>query len=77
MSDESEDAITLEIKIGSSWRRWSGECYKVVGFTNQVNSKKYPLTVVYKNDDGEMWSRAFEGWDTKFGEVDVEDNNGS
>jgi len=50
-------------KIGSRWKHKSGKIHEVVVVSNLKATKSdYPITVVYKDDDGDVWSRTLEKW---------------
>lgn len=50
-------------KIGSKWKHKSGKIYEVVTVSNLKATKSdYPITVVYKDDNEDIWSRTLEKW---------------
>jgi hypothetical protein len=58
---------TPEIK--SKWRHTNGIKYKVILITNEADTEKYPLTVVYKGKNGKIWSRPLSDWYRSFTEI--------
>ena len=61
--------------INSKWRHYNGNIYTVIELTNlhSENFDKYPITVVYKGENGKIWSRPLSDWSrsfTKFKETD-------
>ena len=59
--------MTDDIKlpeIGSRWRHRNGNLYEVESITNISTERpeKYPVTVVYRGENGKLWSRAAADW---------------
>lgn len=55
--------------IPTKWSKWlhekSGKTYVVIQITNQnATDKRYPITIVYKDTIGNIWSRPFSDWYT-------------
>mgnify|MGYP000037034177 CR=1 FL=1 len=51
----------------SRWAHRNGIVYKVVALTNLPNDERYPLTVVYQNEQtGSLWSRRADDWHRSF-----------
>lgn len=63
-------------KIGSKWKHSNGCYYKVVFLTNEETkqSKKYPVTVVYKGENGKLWSRPLNDWYRSMTTIDPIEN---
>lgn len=64
---ESLDSIPSEkpeVTVGSRWLHRNGIPYEVVMFTNEHTEypDKYPVTVVYRGDNGKTWSRPLSDW---------------
>lgn len=52
---------------GSKWRHWRGGYYHVIAVTNtEAVRDVYPVTVVYEDDKGRVWSRPMSEWDKSF-----------
>lgn len=50
-------------QIGTQWKHKSGKLYEVVIVTNEQATKvDYPITVVYKDSEGYIWSRTLDKW---------------
>lgn len=48
---------------GSKWKHKSGTIYEVIIVANEKATKAdYPVTVVYKDIDGNIWARTLEKW---------------
>lgn len=62
-----EEIKTPEIK--SKWIHTNGIKYKVILITNETDTEKYPLTVVYKGKNGKVWSRPLNDWYRSFTEI--------
>lgn len=54
----------------SKWRHHSGKIYEVLVISN-VSAKKadYPVTVVYQDEAGEVWSRPLALWHDSMKEI--------
>lgn len=47
----------------TKWKHKSGTIYEVVIVANEKATKTdYPITVVYKDKEGNVWSRTLEKW---------------
>ena len=48
------------VQPGTRWRHHSGRCYRVLMLTNQHSQQpeKFPLTVVYMDENQKTWSRS-------------------
>ena len=55
--------------IKSKWKHYNGIEYKVIAIANGENTKKYPITVVYKGTNGKVWSRPLIDWHRSFTEI--------
>jgi hypothetical protein len=50
-------------EINSKWKHKSGKTYTVLMITNENATKQdYPITVVYKDNENNVWSRTLEKW---------------
>lgn len=51
-------------QIGSTWRHYNGNLYTVEGFTNENTERpeKYPVTILYRGENGHVWSRPLSRW---------------
>lgn len=50
-------------QIGTKWQHKSGTIYEVVIIANEKATKvEYPITVVYKDEKGNIWSRTLDKW---------------
>lgn len=48
---------------GTKWKHKSGKVYEVVIVANETATKSdYPITVVYKDTEGNIWARTLEKW---------------
>ena len=66
----------LEVKLHNmgkpqshtTWQHTNGNIYEVIGYTNMhsTNLTKYPLTIVYKGENGNIWSRPLSDWHRSF-----------
>ena len=58
------------IIVGSKWIHTNGNKYEVILLTNESSmNDKYPPTVVYKGENGEIWSRSFVDWGRSFTKI--------
>lgn len=48
--------------IGTKWRHANGNTYTVRMITNAPDDDRYPRTVVYQGQNGELWSRRSDDW---------------
>jgi len=57
------------VPIGSIWKHIkTGNKYTIIAITNVAadDEDKWPITVVYKDEKGEVWSRLFFAWANSF-----------
>jgi len=56
--------MEIEVKENSVWKHKNGNSYRVLFLTNEHTErpKIYPVTVVYKGCNGNVWSRPLSGW---------------
>ncbi len=57
-----QGAILYDIAPGSIWKHRNGNLYQVEFLTNLPNEERYPLTVVYRGENGIAWSRRADDW---------------
>lgn len=56
-----------ELEIGSKWTHRNGNKYEIILITNENSvNDKYPITVVYKGENGNIWSRLMSDWNRSF-----------
>jgi hypothetical protein len=48
--------------IGSAWQHTSGRTYFVLHIANIANDDRYPLTIVYRDGAGQVWTRLAVDW---------------
>lgn len=48
--------------IGSAWQHRSGRTYTVLHIANVPDNRDYPLTIVYRDTDGNVWARWADDW---------------
>lgn len=54
-------------KKGSKWKHYNGLVYEVEAITNQHSIRpEYPVTVVYRGANGNLWSRPLHDWYRSF-----------
>ena len=52
-----------EIKEGSVWRHTNGNLYTVLRIANHAsNNDRYPLTIVYIGNNGNVWAKTEADW---------------
>ncbi len=52
-----------EVIPNQVWKHKSGSFYRVLLITNEQSTREeYPITVVYKGQDGVVWSRPLSKW---------------
>lgn len=57
--------MSIEPKEGQVWRHHSGRIYQVLFLTNNEGDgqrDKYPVTVVYRGENGYRWSGPLSDW---------------
>ena len=60
----------LQPKKNSKWQHTSGKIYRVLLLTNLSATKEdYPVTVVYEDPNGDIWSRPLTNWHSSMTEV--------
>lgn len=47
---------------GSTWRHTNGNLYTVLYLANELDTPQYPLTVVYRGENGKVWTRRADDW---------------
>lgn len=54
----------MKPEINSKWQHSSGKIYTVIDFTNEKSTQldRYPVTIIYIDEDGNKWSRALKDW---------------
>lgn len=49
--------------VGSKWKHHNGNVYTVKGYANEkTTSDKYPVTVIYQGENGNIWCRPLSDW---------------
>lgn len=48
--------------IGSVWQHMSGRRYTVLQISNMPDTPRYPMTVIYRDTVGAVWSRPVADW---------------
>jgi len=69
--EKNEEFQQESIEKDSVWKHNNGNIYTVIEITN-LDSKdliKYPITVVYKGENGKIWSRPLIRWHGSFTKV--------
>ena len=53
-----------EVTIGSRWQHHNGNIYTVLHIANHASDHedRYPKTVVYQGENGNVWSRPLSDW---------------
>lgn len=55
--------MRINIEIGERWIHLNGHEYTVVLIANEHSFKaEYPITVVYKGDNGKIWCKTLENF---------------
>lgn len=60
-----------KIVAGSWWKHHNGNKYKVLYIANELDSEKYPKTVVYIGTNGKIWTRPLSDWERSFKKLSV------
>lgn len=47
---------------GSWWEHRNGNRYMVIAVVNESDTERYPLTVVYRGENGKWWARRADDW---------------
>lgn len=56
-----------DIIVGKTYRHIeSKKCYVVVNIANEHSDKKWPIMIVYIDDDGKVWARTLNEFCLKF-----------
>lgn len=69
--EKNEEFQQESIEKDSVWKHNNGNIYTVIEITN-LDSKdliKYPITVVYKGENGKIWSRPLIRWHGSFTKI--------
>lgn len=69
--EKNEEFQQESIEKDSVWKHNNGNIYTVIEITN-LDSKdliKYPITVVYKGENGKIWTRPLTDWHRSFTKV--------
>ena len=57
-------------KTGSKWRHHTGIEYKVLMVANKANPNgNYPITVIYKGSNGNIWGKSLYNFLRKMKEI--------
>lgn len=58
----------LKVKKGKKYIHHNGLVYEVLLLTNEhsINTKKYPVTVVYQGSNGKIWSKSIKDFKKSF-----------
>lgn len=61
------------VREHSLWRHTSGRIYRVLFLTNTESTRldKYPVTVIYRGENNNVWSRPLYDWHRSMTEVRV------
>lgn len=67
MSENAHNLANLVLpERQSKWKHHSGTVYEVLYITNLKATKPdYPVTVVYQDSEGEVWSHPLEFWHSR------------
>lgn len=67
LNADGSEIVKREVPIeGSKWKHSNGIKYKVIAIANDLNTEKYPTTIVYKGENGKIWSRPLSEWYKSF-----------
>ena len=53
-------------EVGEWWVHRNGNRYEVVAIANLPDEERYPKTIVYKGENGNIWARRFDDWHRSF-----------
>lgn len=55
-------------ELNSKWEHYNGNLYEVILIANEYTEypDKYPITVVYKGNNGRIWCRPLTKWFDSF-----------
>ena len=64
MNEANEVDGVVMCQVGSVWRHTNGNRYTVVCIANENTERpeSYPVTVVYRGDNGRIWCRPISEW---------------
>lgn len=70
--DEACGNLDTKNPLMDKWEHRNGRMYELLFLTNIVAvSDKYVVTVVYRDDDGNLWSRPKSEWNKSFSKPDI------
>ena len=69
MDEQGLDELIEEYLQDSKWKHYNGIEYKVIAIANEENTEKYPTQVIYKGENGKVWSRLLSDWHRSFTEI--------
>lgn len=55
--------------IGSVWKHYNGNEYRVLHIANEPDEARYPLTVVYIGENDRVWARRADDWHRSMTEI--------
>lgn len=63
--------MNSEVRENTRWKHRNGCLYTVLFLTNEHTERPetYPVSVVYKGDNGNVWSRPLSDWHRSMTEV--------
>ena len=65
--DKNPDIQLEDLKLGSKWIHNNGNEYEIIAIANTYSQKEeYPITIIYKGDNGRVWSRQMIDWSRSF-----------
>jgi hypothetical protein len=68
---EAEIKFLKEEFVGKQYKHYNGNVYTVLYLTNTSTlSEKYPISVVYMGQNGNVWSRLLSDWFSSFTKVE-------
>ena len=54
-------------EIDSKWHHYNDNTYTVIGYANERSEDaRYPFTIIYKGDNGNIWCRPLSEWYRSF-----------
>ena len=66
---EAPKPVPLIPEAGTRWQHRKGGIYEVILVTSEPEAEKaakFPRSVVYRNVNGEVWSRTLDSWNESF-----------
>jgi hypothetical protein len=65
----------MDPKPNETWTHYNGNVYTVMFLTNTSGkpNSNYPVTVVYKGNNGNVWSRPIRDWNRSFNKISMKD----